>query len=172
MSWEAVAAIAETERLEFRRFQAEDAEGFFQLNNDPEVVRYTGDVAFNSVNEARDFLAAYGHYAAHGYGRWSLYSKKSGEYVGFCGLNYSAAKDEVDLGFRIKREYWNTGLATEAGACALRLGFEQFGIKRIVGRAMRDNPASQRVLEKLGMTRVGEFEEEGQVWVQYSRMKE
>jgi RimJ/RimL family protein N-acetyltransferase len=162
-----VKLIAETTRLEFRQFSAEDAPGLFQLNNDPEVNRYTGDVSFNDEGEALEFLLGYGHCALHGYGRWSVYLKGTGEYVGFCGLKYSLEKGEVDLGFRILRRYWNQGLATEAAAEALRMGFELYGLERIVGRAMKDNRASHRVLEKLGMVRAGEFEESGQIWYQY-----
>lgn len=73
----------------------------------------------------------------------------------------------MDLGFRILRKHWNLGLATEAGAEALRLGFEQFGLTKIVGRALEDNPASHRVLQKLGMVKAGRFEESGQAWLQY-----
>lgn len=159
--------MTETERLEFRKFSAGDAPGFFELNNDPEVTRFTGDVAFADEAAAREFLVGYDHYARHEFGRWSLYLKGTGRYVGFCGLKYSPEKDEVDLGFRIGREHWGQGLATEAGRAALELGFERFGLRKIVGRAMAGNLASHRVLEKLGMRRVGRFEDSGQVWWQY-----
>ncbi len=156
-----------TERLELRRFSPDDAAGFFRLNEDPEVIRYTGDSAFADENAARDFILDYSHYSRHGYGRWSVYSKLSGQYVGFCGLKYSPEKNEVDLGFRILRKYWGKGYATEAGTESLRLGFHRYGLKKIVGRAMEANLASHRVLEKLKMTRADRFEEEGQIWIQY-----
>ena len=157
--------VTQTERLELRKFSRNDATGFFRLNSDPEVVRYTGDAAFRDVTEAQNFLEGYDHYALHGYGRWSVYLKETGEYIGFCGLKYSQEKDEVDLGFRFMRHYWNKGLATEAARESLRIGFEQFGLVKIVGRAMEANLASIRVLEKLGMNRAGRFNENGQVWV-------
>ena len=74
--------VTETERLEFRKFSVEDAAGFFHLNNDPEVLRYTGDVAFVDESEARNFLLEYGHYALYDYGRWSVYLKETGKYLG------------------------------------------------------------------------------------------
>ena len=159
--------VAETERLELREFSVADATGFYRLNSDPEVMRDTGDQAFANENEARDFLSSYDHYTLYDYGRWSVYLKETGEYVGFCGLKYSPEKDEVDLGFRFMQDQWNKGLATEAARAALRLGFERFGLKKIVGRAMKDNLASNRVLEKLGMIRVGSFTENGRVWTQF-----
>lgn len=158
---------SETERLELRRFSPGDAPGFFSLNKDPEVIRYTGDVAFADENEARDFIEKYAHYSLYGFGRWSVFIKETGEYAGFCGLKYSAEKDEVDLGFRIPRTHWGRGLATEAGRESLRLGFERYGLNKIVGRAMKSNLASHRVLEKLEMVETSRFEEDGHVWIQY-----
>ena len=58
---------SETERLELRRFSPEDALGFFTLSEDPEGIRYTGDVAFTDENEAREFTADYSHYSLYGY---------------------------------------------------------------------------------------------------------
>jgi len=158
---------SETERLELRRFSLGDAPGFFSLNEDPEVIRYTGDVAFADENEARNFILDYNHYSLHGYGRWSIFIKETGEYVGFCGLNYSLEKNEVDLGFRIRRAHWGSGIATEAGRESLRLGFERYGLKKIVGQAMNANLASRRVLEKLKMIETSQFEEGGHIWIQY-----
>ncbi|HUG15129.1 MAG TPA: GNAT family N-acetyltransferase [Thermomicrobiales bacterium] len=158
---------AETERLELREFSVDDAEGFFRLNGDPEVLRYTGDEPFADVEQARAFLAAYDNYARDGFGRWSVYLKETGEYLGFCGLNNRPATDEVDVGFRFRRACWDRGYATEAARAALDLGFTRYGLTRIVGRAMRDNAASHRVLEKLGMTKSHEFEQDGHVWAQY-----
>jgi RimJ/RimL family protein N-acetyltransferase len=158
---------SETGRLELRRFSAGDAPGFFSLNKDPEVIRYTGDVSFADENEARDFILGYNHYSEYGYGRWSVFIKETDEYVGFCGLKYSPEKDEVDLGFRVLRAHWGKGFATEAGRESLRLGFERYGLKKIVGRAMSSNLASHRVLEKLNMVETSQFEENGHAWIQY-----
>jgi len=154
-----------TARLALHQFAAADAAGFFALNNDPEVMRYTGDEPFADEAAARAFLLAYDHYARYGYGRWSLYRRETGEYAGFCGLKYTPEKDEVDLGFRLMRRYWGQGLATEAARAALRLGFERYDLTRIVGRAMAANAASQRVLVKVGMVPVGRFQEAGVDWV-------
>jgi len=162
-----IKPVAETERLLFREFSPDEAEAFYHLNDDPEVIKYTGDPPFRDVAEARQFLLNYDHYAQRGFGRWSVYWKESGMYAGFCGLKYSPASGEVDVGFRFYRKYWNRGLATEAALAALQLGFEKHHLQKIVGRAMKENHASHRVLEKLGMKRAKEFMEDGNVWVQY-----
>ena len=158
--------VARTPRLVLKCFSIRDAAGFFELNSDPEVLRFTGDIPFSSVKEARNFIRTYEHYERHGFGRWSLFLADTKEYLGFCGLNFSESKQEVDLGFRLHRRFWRQGFATEAGFASLRLGFSTYCLDRIVGRAMKDNTASLHVLEKLGMTFEKEFENEGDHWVQ------
>ncbi len=98
--------VITTERLELRAFCASDAEGFYLLNMDPEVIKYTEDSPFKDVAAARRFIENYDHYEKFGFGRWSVYHKESNAYLGFCGLKYSPEKEEVDIGFRLPREYW------------------------------------------------------------------
>ncbi len=163
----ALSIVVETERLVLREFSPAEAEALFALNADPAVVRYTGDRAFVDLDEARQLLANYDSYPRRGFGRWSVYLKKTSEYIGFCGLAYRVDTDEVDLGFRFFQRCWGHGYATEAGQVSLELGFERYELQRIVGRAMQTNPASQRVLLKLGMVPVSTFERDGQTWVQH-----
>lgn len=158
--------VAKTPRTILKRFSIRDAAGFFLLNSDPEVLRFTGDTAFASIAEAREFIRGYRHYDLYGYGRWSVYRTDTKEFMGFCGLNFSKNKNETDLGFRFHRKFWGQGYATESGFAALRVGFSTYGLEKIVGRARADNTASVHVLEKLGMTFEKEFEEEGRRWIQ------
>lgn len=162
-----MSTIIETERLILREFSAEDARGMFELNNDPEVLRYTGDEPFLSETNAQQFIFNYDHYQRNGFGRWTCLLKPSSEYVGWCGLRYSEQSKEVDIGFRFMRQYWGRGLATEAAKACLKYGKEQLGLQKIVGRACRDNGASIRVLEKMGMQWDFDFEEDGLPWCQF-----
>ncbi len=71
---------------------------------------------------------------------------------------------------RLHQKYWNKGFATETAKRCLVYGFEELGLKKIVGRAMKENVASIKVLEKLGMTfqKVIDFDgEEGAVYEIY-----
>jgi RimJ/RimL family protein N-acetyltransferase len=162
-----MSIIVKTQRLELRQFSLSDSEGFFLLNKDPEVVKYTGDRAFKSIEETRNFIEKYDHYQKMGFGRWSVYHKVSQDYLGFCGLKFSPDKQEVDLGFRFLRKYWNQGFATESARAALKIGFGKYKLQKIVGRAMMANIASHSVLLKLGMKKRFEFEEEGEKWAHY-----
>ncbi|WP_284652430.1 GNAT family N-acetyltransferase [Flavobacterium terrisoli] len=150
--------IIETERCYLRELSVGDAQHFYDLNADPEVIKFTGDKAFSTVAEARSFLENYSQYEQYGYGRWMVIDKKSDAFLGWCGLKYSPDLDEVDLGFRFFRKYWTQGYATETAKACIDYGFNQLQLSKIVGRAMELNVGSIKVLEKIGMTFVGKFE--------------
>lgn len=159
--------MSSTSRLVLREFAAEDAPQLFALYNDPDVMRYTGEEPFPSVGAVREFIEAYPYYREHGFGRWAVLSRRSGEFLGFCGLRRDNPTPEVDLGFRFFRRYWGQGYATEAAATALAAGFGQFGLTEIIGRSMRENLASTSVLHKLGMSFREVTEDRGLLWLTY-----
>ena len=111
-------ALFSSERLYFREFDIIDAEGLFQLNSDPEVIRYTGDVAFDDVNSAKAFILAYEHYREKGFGRWAVIRKSDHHFIGWCGLKYNE-EEEIDIGFRFFRGEWGKGYASEAALATL-----------------------------------------------------
>jgi RimJ/RimL family protein N-acetyltransferase len=160
-----------TDRLMLRPFQKEDAVGFFQMNNDPLVLQYTGDVPFADVPAAEAFISGYQHYETYGYGRWTVVDRTTGEYLGFCGLKYHPEMGDVDLGFRFIREYWGKGYATEAASACLEYAFNALEIPCVIGRAQAGNLASIRVLEKIGMQFVKTFDFEGIPGVLYQVCK-
>lgn len=163
--------ILETERFFLREFEAADALSLYLLNSDEEVLRFTGDKPFESIQHASQFLEKYDHYRQHGFGRWAVIDKITGEFTGWCGLKYQEQQDEVDIGYRFFKRFWNEGYATETASACLVYGFEKLGIESIVGRAMKANPASIRVFEKVGMHFDHEFlfdGHEGLVYVKYA----
>ncbi len=160
--------LPETERLVLREITPDDAEQAYLLNLDPEVVQYTGDDPFESVEAARRFLEQYDHYRRYGFGRWGVIRKSDGAFLGWCGLKYNPELDEYDVGFRFFKTHWNQGYATEAASACLEVGFGHFAMPRIVGRAMEANTASIRVLEKIGLQYVGPYLSEGKKWGLYA----
>lgn len=143
--------ILQTPRLILRQFLPTDAAAMYRLNADPEVIRYTGDQPFSSEATALKFLQDYDQYRLNGYGRWAMILKSNHEFIGWCGLRYDSQTNETDLGFRLFTNYWNQGLATEAAKACIDYGFTQLQLKELVGRVMKANTASIRVLEKAGM---------------------
>lgn len=143
--------VAETDRLILREFDVKDAEAFYNLNNNPEVLKFTGDDPFASISEAEQFIKNYDQYQLNGYGRWAVIEKVSGKFIGFSGLKLNEQGD-VDLGFRFFQEQWGKGYATESAIACMKIGFEQYKVDAIIGRADQNNIASVKVLEKLGMS--------------------
>ena len=78
--------ILESERLYLREFINSDGLHFYDLNNDFEVLKYTGDESFKSLEEAMDFIKNYSDYKRNGYGRWAVCLKETHEFLGWCGL--------------------------------------------------------------------------------------
>ena len=144
--------ILETSRLYLREMTIEDAENAFLLNLDPDVIKYTGDEPFKSIEEAKYFLSKYDHYKKYGFGRWAVINKSDNEFLGWCGLKYHEKENFHDIGFRFMKKYWNKGYATEAAKVCLQVGFEKFNMPIIVGNAMKQNIGSIKVLQKIGLT--------------------
>lgn len=148
--------IMQTERIYLRLMTPADAHHAYELNSDPEVIRYTGDDAFESVEAAETFLANYKDYEKHGVGRWAVIRKEDGAWLGWCGLKYMPETQEVDLGYRLHQCYWGKGYATEAAKASLAYGFEKFNYPFIIGRVLVENKASIKVLENCGLLLIGE----------------
>lgn len=161
-------AILRTRRLYLREFDPRDAAALYALNSDPEVMRYTGDVAFASAAAAEAFVRDYDHYRNHRFGRWAVVLERNHRFIGWSGLQKDETTGEVDLGFRLFTQYWAQGYATEAGKAALQVGFERYGLDRIIARSMRENLPSVTVLRKLGMEFCEVREESEVLWLIYA----
>lgn len=143
--------ILETERLILREFLLTDAANFFDLNNDPEVIRYTGDEPFETLGDAEELIRNYSAYTESGFGRWTVVLKETGEILGWCGLRAYPHEEFVDLGYRFHQKYWGKGYATESAQACLNYGFKDLNLDTIIGRSATDNTGSIKVLEKIGM---------------------
>ncbi len=157
----------ETERTIMRMLSKEDAIDFFNLNLDKEVLKYTGDQPFENIQASIDFLTKYDQYEKYGVGRLAVIDKATLKFIGWCGLKYSQEKNEYDIGFRFFKNYWNKGFATETAKKCLEYGLDELKIDRIIGRAMKENIGSIKVLEKIAMKFKENFDFEGQSGVLY-----
>ena len=147
----------ETDRLVLRRFTEDDADSLFDLDSDPEVMRFLsgGEPTPRTAIET-DILPRFLHYGdrSSGFGFWAAIDKASGDFLGWFSLRPSDEIDpgEASLGFRLRRAAWGQGYATEGAQALLRLGFTALGVERVVATTYQDNLASRRVMEKAGMT--------------------
>ncbi len=144
--------MLETSRLIIRPAVLEDAKNLFELNSDPEVVRFTGDSSFNTMLEVHDLIRKRMilQFEQHKMSRF-IVTLKDGTFLGWCGLKYFPETNEVDLGYRFLKKYWGQGYATESSLACLTYGFEELRLNRIIAKAMPDNIGSIKVMQKLGM---------------------
>jgi RimJ/RimL family protein N-acetyltransferase len=152
----------ETERLVLRRFTEADADNLFELDSDPEVMRYlTGGTPTPRDVIERDILPrilrSYEPYAGFGY--WAAEEKATGAFLGWFSFHPpdGSGPDNVELGYRLRRAAWGKGYATEGSRALIRRGFAEQDVRRVFATTYQDNLASRRVMEKLGMTLVRSF---------------
>ena len=155
----------ETDRLVLRRFTESDVDNLFNLDGDPEVMRFlTGgkptprDVIRNETLPR--FLHSYERF--EGFGVWAAIERSTGEFVGWFEFYpwKDVGPDEVELGYRLRRSAWGKGYATEGSRALIRKGFTELGVQRVVAKTMTVNTASRRVMEKAGLTYVRTFHQE------------
>jgi ribosomal-protein-alanine N-acetyltransferase len=145
--------IIRTPRLILREFTSHDLEALHAVVSDREVIRFmpttepwpedTVQMLIERVNR---------HWVEHGFGCWAVDFQDGGELLGWCGLNLLSETDEVEIKYLLKRSHWGVGLATEAARPCLEHAFGELNLETIVGLVHPDNRASQRVLEKIGLT--------------------
>lgn len=161
--------IIETERLLLREFLTEDALSAYTLNSDPEVIKYTGDPPFASVEAARVFLEQYNAYATHGIGRYAIIRKSDEAFLGWCGLKYHPKERIVDLGYRLHRIHWGKGYATESAQATLRFAFENRRYFNVVAHAHVENKDSDKVLTNCNFNKIKEIIYDGQPTFLYKK---
>ena len=142
----------ETERLLLRPFTSDDLDAFASINADADLMRYIGDGKPQTRAQTEMRLnAILDHWNQHGFGLWAVVDKASNALIGFCGLQYLDNTAEIEIGYRLARQFWRMGFATEAAAATLRYAFEVLGLNRIVAVVQPQNFASQSVIKKIGL---------------------
>ncbi len=152
----------ETERCILRAFLKEDAEALFAMDADPEVHKYLGNQPVKEIAEVIDDIkSVQNQYQHNGIGRWIILEKSSGNFIGWGGLKYETGLRDnfsyYDLGYRLDRNYWGKGFATETAKASLEYGFTQLGLKDIYAAAHSENKGSINVLKKSGLKFVESF---------------
>jgi RimJ/RimL family protein N-acetyltransferase len=150
-----------TERLGLRRWVAGDEAVFIQMNRDPSVMEF-----FPRTMEPAETLAMVGRihafFAANGFGLYAADLLSTGEFLGFTGFTRPSFESWftpcVEIGWRLKKEAWGRGYATEAAKACLRYGFQEIGLETIYSFTAVLNTRSERVMQKIGMQRAGEFD--------------
>lgn len=152
-----------TARLRLRRWVVADHEPFAALNADPAVMEYFPDPL--SRQQSDDLIEAIERgFEQRGFGLWAVEVRATGAFIGFTGLSEPSYETHftpaVEIGWRLAREAWGEGYATEAARASLAFGFEQLDLDQIVSFTPAENTRSRAVMERIGMRRdkAGDFE--------------
>jgi len=145
-----------TERLLLRQWRDSDRDPFAALNGDPVVMEHFPALLTRAQSDALvDRIA--GSITDRGWGLWACESRTSDEFIGFVGLERAGFEAHftpaVEVGWRLAHRYWGQGFAPEAAARALEYAFEELALEEVVSFTAPVNLRSQRVMQKLGMTR-------------------
>jgi ribosomal-protein-alanine N-acetyltransferase len=157
--------VLETPRLLLDLYSEDDIAELVPLIGAREVAATTLRIAHPYTEQhAREFIAATRQGTEM---RRSLRRRSDGKLIGGVGLNINERDQHAELGYWIGVPYWRQGYATEAAHAVLRYGFEELHLNRIFAAHFSNNPASARVLVKLGMRREGCQREHVRKWGQF-----
>ncbi len=154
--------IIETKRLTLRQYMEADKPLMREMQCDPEWMK---NFPFVRTPEESDMqlekLAR--EIDEMGFGFFALESKKTGDFVGFCGLHVPDWGPPfgpcVEIGWGLRKAWWGKGLVTEAGKACLEFAKDELGLDEVFSFTTTDNLKSIAVMERIGMHRVkgGDF---------------
>jgi len=159
--------------LILRRLTPADAQHLFELDSDPEVMRYlTGGVphSFEFIVEKAlpHYLSFYDRFDQLGF--WAAIEKSSGRFLGWFHFRpFKEVPEETELGYRLRKDAWGQGFATEGSRALIEKGFSQLGCTTVVATTMITNQRSRHVMEKVGMTLEKTFEYPGDPFPGWSK---
>lgn len=149
-------AELETPRLRLRVWRDEDLAAFGAMNADPEVMTYFPKPLSRKSSDALAGLIR-GNMTKHGWGLWAVDVKTGPGFAGFVGLAVPAFKapflPAIEIGWRLARECWGRGYATEGAQAVLAFAFGRLNLAEVVSFTVVGNERSRAVMERLGMTR-------------------
>lgn len=144
-----------TERLDLRRFALDDLDELAGVFANEAVWRFPYGRGFGRDETANFLDAQMRHWDDYGFGCWVARRRDTGRVVGYLGLSIPTFLPEilpaVEVGWRLHPDEWGKGFATEGATAALREGFGVMELGEICSVPQRENSASVRVAERLGM---------------------
>ncbi len=144
----------ETERLFLRPSTLQDAPFVLKLLNTPKWLKNIGDRNVKSIADAEQYIKdkMLPQLERLGFGNYFVIRKSDGVTIGSCGLYDRDGLEGVDIGFAFLPEYEGKGYGYESAAKIKEAAFNEFGITKIGAITIRENIASQKLIEKLGLT--------------------
>jgi RimJ/RimL family protein N-acetyltransferase len=155
--------VLETSRLILRGWEGRDLEPHAEMSADPEVMRFIGDGGVLDAGQSwREVALHVGHWWLRGYGQWALERKEDGASLGRAGLWNPPGWPGLEVGWKLARDAWGRGYATEAGEAAVEWTWANLDADRLISLIQPGNVRSARVAERLGMREVEPITVQGQ----------
>ncbi|MCT9093117.1 GNAT family N-acetyltransferase [Streptomyces sp. ASQP_92] len=151
-----------TPRLLLRRWTDDDLVPMADINADPEVMRWIGDGSVRDLEQtAEDIENWEEEWDEEGFGLFAVELLASGELIGFAGLSVPefqpAGVPGVQITWRLARQFWGQGYASEAAHATLEFALQDRGLDGVISITHLSNTASENVSRKLGMDLVSEM---------------
>lgn len=149
-----IPIVVETERLILRQFHVADFDDLAELLMDAEVMEFSTSGALSSREVAEKLETFRGHWPKWGFGQTAVVHKEDRKVIGYCGLvqfDDIDGRTEIEIGYRLNRNYWGQGFATEAARAIRDFGFNVLSLKRMISIIDPMNHRSIRVAEKNGL---------------------
>jgi len=156
-------AVLETTHLLLRPWQEEDLDPLVRLLARPEVARFLrlDGRTFTREETAQVHRRVLQSWNEQGLGPWAVIDKATDSWIGKLGLMYQAdwpGPDKFEVDYELDPACWGRGLAIEGTQAALRYGFVERALPRIIGATLPEHVASSKVMEKCGLTYQGELQ--------------
>lgn len=150
-----------TERFTLRQIVPTDADDFFALFSDPEVMQYHGFAQHQAIDETHAWIERITADFQNRRGiRWGITLHDANRAIGSCSFHrFGEGFHHVETGYDLRRSYWGQGVMREAMTAVLSYGFETLGLHRIEAVIDDANTRSKNVLLKLGFTYEGNLRE-------------
>ena len=143
-----------TNRLMLRQWQKSDRKPFAQLNADPAVMKYYPNTLNREQSDAM-FDKLSNIIVRQGWGFWAVELLDEEQFIGFVGLHKPDYNLPVspctEVGWRLAKEYWGNGYATEAANAALNFAFTQLDLSEVYSFTSIINQRSERLMQRLGL---------------------
>ena len=146
--------IFESQRLLFRKWRTSDRELFFEMNSDSVVMEFFPNVL--SREESDGYLNnIMFRIERDGFGFWAVERKETEDFIGFIGINPPNVGLDIEpcieIGWRLRKDFWGRGYATEGAKRVLKYAFEECNIDEVYSFTSIVNIRSERIMQKIGM---------------------
>jgi len=146
----------ETERLIMRELELSDAAGMFELDSNPDVLKFIGIDTVKEIQESENVIKGLQkQYAENGIGRWAVIEKSTGEFMGWSGLRLyrepvNNQTNVYELGYRFLPKFWGKGYATETARAWVDYAFNELKLDKLFAITDLEHDNSKNVLHKVG----------------------